>query len=180
MEKTIVGGVFRDSEEAVRSIERLKESGFNPHDISVLAKNDDELEEIEDRTDVEVMDEGSHRGANAGKGAGIGAGTGGVLGGIAGLIAEIGLLSIPGIGVLAAAGPLATTLSGAAIGATGGGIVGALTGAGIPENDAKEYEKFVKEGHILLLVEVDEEQRERVQTTFTDNRSLNTHMYTAR
>lgn len=178
MEKAIVGGVFRNSEEAVRAIERLKEMGFETNDLSILAKDNDKVEDVEDKTDVEVMDNGgSDRGANAGKGAGIGAGTGGVLGGIAGLIAEIGLLTIPGIGVLAAAGPLATTLSGAAIGATGGGIVGALTGAGVTEDDAKEYERYLKEGNLLVLVEVDEDRREEIHTTFRDSNSMNTDMY---
>ena len=178
MEKAIVGGVFGNSEEAVRAIERLKEMGFDTNDLSILAKDNDKVEDVEDKTDVEVVDDGgSGRGANAGKGAGIGAGTGGVLGGIVGLIAEIGLLSIPGIGVLAAAGPLATTLSGAAIGATGGGIVGALTGAGVTEKDAKEYERYLKEGNILVLVEVDEERREEIHTTFRDSNSMNSDMY---
>ncbi|MGD6855915.1 general stress protein [Bacillus infantis] len=177
MEKMIVGGVFQNSDEAVRVIESLKDSGFDKDHISVLAKDDDTLENIENETDVEEVDHGSDRGENAGKGAGIGAGTGGVLGGVVGLIAEVGLLTIPGIGALAAAGPLATTLSGAAIGATGGGIVGALTGAGIPEDKAKEYNRYLKEGNILLLVEVDEEQREQVEQTFTHYRSMNTDMY---
>lgn len=177
MEKTIVGGVFRNSEEAVGAIRRLKDMGFDTNDLSILAKDDDKLEDIENETDVEVVGDDSDRGGNAGKGAGIGAGTGGVLGGIVGLIAEIGLLTIPGIGVLAAAGPLATTLSGAAIGAAGGGIVGALTGAGVTEDDANEYEKYLKEGNILVLVEVDEERREDIHTTFRDSNSLNTNMY---
>ncbi|WP_082252874.1 general stress protein [Bacillus sp. FJAT-27251] len=180
MEKTIVGGVFQNSEEAVRAIERLKEIGFDSNNLSVFAKNDDAVEDIENRTDVDTLGNDSNRGANAGKGAGIGAGTGGVLGGIAGLIAEVGLLTIPGIGVLAAAGPLATTLSGAAIGAAGGGIVGALTGAGIPENDAKEFERYVKEGNILVFAEIDEEQRHDVELAFRESRSLNTEMYTTR
>ncbi|MBT2695540.1 general stress protein [Bacillus sp. ISL-55] len=177
MEKTIVGGVFRNTDEAVGAIRRLKEMGFESHDLSIFAKDNDKLENIEDQTDVDVIENDSDRGKNAGKGAGIGAGTGGVLGGIAGLIAEIGLLSIPGIGVLAAAGPLATTLSGAAIGAAGGGIVGALTGAGVTEDDAKEYERYLKGGNILVLVEVDEERREEIHTTFRDSNSLNTDMY---
>lgn len=177
MEKTIVGGVFRNSEEAVGAIRRLKDMGFDTNDLSILAKDDDKLEDIENKTDVEVVGDDSDRGGNAGKGAGIGAGTGGVLGGIVGLIAEIGLLTIPGIGVLAAAGPLATTLSGAAIGAAGGGIVGALTGAGVTEDDANEYERYLKDGNILVLVEVDEERREDIHTTFRDSNSLNTDMY---
>lgn len=177
MEKTVVGGVFRSSEEALKAIERLREIGFDANDISVMAKDKDKIDEIDANTDADVIDESSKRGSNAGKGFGIGAGTGGVLGGIAGLIAEVGLLAIPGIGVLAAAGPLATTLSGAAIGATGGGLVGALTGAGIPEKNAKEYEKYLKEGNILLLVDIDEEQRADIERIFSDSHSVTTDVY---
>lgn len=178
MDRTVVGGVFRNSEEALRAIERLRDIGFDPKDISVMAKDSDKIDEIEANTDADVIDESSKRGSNAGRGFGIGAGTGGVLGGIAGLIAEIGLLAIPGVGVLAAAGPLATTLSGAAIGATGGGLVGALTGAGIPKENAKEYEKYLSEGNILLLVEIDAERREEIERVFSDSHSVSTDFYT--
>lgn len=178
MEKTIVGGVFKEQEEVIRAIERLKQLGFKEEDFSVLAKDKDDVEEIKDETDADVSGY-DERGTNAGKGAGIGAGTGGVLGGIVGLIAQVGLLTIPGIGVLAAAGPIATTLTGAAIGAGGGGIVGALTGAGIPKEDAEEYEKFVKDGHILLMVDVDEARKRDVQDTFNQSHSINTGVYSA-
>ncbi|MBT2571135.1 general stress protein [Planococcus sp. ISL-110] len=178
MEKTVVGGVFQSTEEALKAIERLRDIGFESDDISVMAKDKDKVDEIDEKTDADVIDESSKRGSNAGKGFGIGAGSGGVLGGIAGLIAEVGLLTIPGIGVLAAAGPIATTLSGAAIGATGGGLVGALTGAGIPKENAKEYEKYLKDGKILLLVSIDEKQREEIQRIFADSHSMTTDVYT--
>ena len=177
MEKSIVGGVFKNVAEVEGAIKRLKELGIDTNHISVLAKNDDTLNEIKDHTNVDAIDNDSKRGKNAGKGAGIGAGTGGVLGGIVGIIAEVGLLTIPGIGVLAAAGPLATALSGAAIGAAGGGIVGALAGAGIPEKEAKVYDHYIKEGNILLLVEIDEAQRNEIERTFEENHSINTGVY---
>ena len=177
MEKSIVGGVFKNVTEVEDSIKRLKELDIDTNKISVLAKNDNTLDEIKDQTNVDTIDNDSNRGKNAGKGAGIGAGTGGVLGGIVGIIAEVGLLTIPGIGVLAAAGPLATALSGAAIGAAGGGIVGALAGAGIPEKEAKVYDKYIKEGNIPLLVEIDEAQRNEIERTFADNHSINTEVY---
>ena len=79
--------------------------------------------------------------------------------------------------MLAAAGPLATALSGAAIGAAGGGIVGALAGAGIPEKEAKIYDNYIKEGNILLLVEIDEAQRNEIERTFAENHSINTGVY---
>lgn len=177
MPKTLIGGVYENEDKALNAIQSLKELGFDTREISVFAKDKDTVDDIEDRTDVNAESDSDGRGKNAGKGFGIGAGTGGVLGGIGGLIAEIGLLTIPGIGVLAAAGPLATTLSGAAIGATGGGIVGALTGAGIPEKDAKQYEEYLKGGNILILAEVDEEQRERIHEAFQSAEPVTTDVF---
>ncbi|WP_338471543.1 general stress protein [Niallia sp. XMNu-256] len=177
MQKSIVGGVFKNAAEVEGTIRRLKALGIDTNKISVLAKNDDTLNEIKEQTNVDTIDNDSNRGKNAGKGAGIGAGTGGVLGGIVGIIAEVGLLTIPGVGVLAAAGPLATALSGAAIGAAGGGLVGALAGAGIPESEAKIYDNYIKDGNIVLLVEIDEAQRIEIERTFADNCSINTGVY---
>lgn len=177
MKKTIIGGVFRNQDEAIRAIEALHDMGYTKEDISIFAKDSDDVKGIQHETDSDVTEKDSGRGKNAGKGFGIGAGTGGVLGGIVGIIAEVGLLTIPGIGVLAAAGPLATALSGAAIGAGGGGLVGALTGAGIPEEHAKEYEGHLDKGHIVILVEADEDREEKVYGHFSDNNSLNTHTY---
>ncbi|WP_223701822.1 general stress protein [Sutcliffiella deserti] len=177
MNKTIIGGVFKNQEEAVRTIHALHDSGYTKDDISIFAKDKDDVKGIEKVTHGEVTKKDSGRGSNAGKGFGIGAGTGGVLGGIVGIIAEIGLLAIPGIGVLAAAGPLASVLTGAAIGAGGGGIVGALTGAGIPKEHAQEYETHLKKGHIVILVEADEKSKNDVYGHFSSNNSMNTHMY---
>ena len=54
--------------------------------------------------------------------AGPGAGIGAIVGGGVGLLTGLGLLAIPGVGPLVAAGWLATTLAGAATGAAVGGI----------------------------------------------------------
>lgn len=59
-----------------------------------------------------------------------------MLGGGAGLLAGLGILAIPGLGPVLAAGWLASTLVGAGAGAATGGLVGALAGAGIDDADA--------------------------------------------
>ncbi|WP_018923243.1 DUF1269 domain-containing protein [Salsuginibacillus kocurii] len=96
-----------------------------------------------------------------------------MLGGAVGL----GILDIPGIGPIAAAGPLAAAIEGGAIGAGGGGLGGALTGAGVPKDEAKEYEKYLQEGNIVILVEADENQKESVYNTFSSYNTENTSMY---
>ena len=87
-----------------------------------------------------------------GTGAATGALAGGLLGGAAGWLIGIGALAIPGVGPIIAAGPLAAALGGAALGAAGGGLIGALTGAGVPEEEAKWYDERVRSGSILLTV----------------------------
>jgi hypothetical protein len=64
-------------------------------------------------------------------GTGTGAGVGATVGGVVGILTGLGIMAIPGIGPLVAAGWLATTLAGAGAGAVAGGLVGALTGAGV-------------------------------------------------
>jgi uncharacterized membrane protein len=77
---------------------------------------------------------------------------GGIAGGIFGLLAGAGILTIPGLGLFIAAGPIIAGLSGAAVGAAMGSISGALTGMGLSETDARRYENKVKEGSALLSI----------------------------
>ncbi|PQP80712.1 low temperature-induced protein [Paenibacillus sp. PCH8] len=141
MQKKIVG-VFNTEGEASRAIEGLKAQGFTSDEISVVTQDRDELKAIREET-----------GSKAPEGVAAGAATGGVLGGVAGLLAGIGALAIPGIGPILAAGPIAAAFTGAAVGAGAGGLVGGLVGLGIPEEDAKQYEEYVQNGKILLLVD---------------------------
>ncbi len=61
-----------------------------------------------------------------------------------------------GIGPFIAAGPIMAALAGAGAGGLFGGVTGALIGAGIPEYEAKHYERRLKEGWILLSVHADD------------------------
>lgn len=159
-------GAFSTEQEATRAIEDLKQQGFGTEDISVIAKDRKEVSSINDET-----------GTKAPEGLASGAATGGVLGGVTGLLAGLGALAIPGIGPIVAAGPIAATLTGAAVGAGAGGLVGGLIGLGIPEEEAEEYDEFVEEGRILVLVETDDERSNHVYETFRRNNTLNEHHY---
>lgn len=136
-----VVGVFTDQQDAQRALSELKQAGFSPDQVSVVAKDTRETKEMVDKSDMP--------GAET-TGAGVGALLGGLTGGLAGWLVGIGALAIPGIGPVVAAGALATTLGGAAVGAVAGGLIGALVGAGVPEEHARGYETHVREGRILL------------------------------
>jgi uncharacterized membrane protein len=164
-DKKIVG-VFHTHGEAVRAIEALKDQGYRSEDISVVAKDRDRVDSIEDETDTK-MEEGLAAGAT----------TGGVLGGLTGLLVGIGALAIPGVGPIIAAGPIAATLGGAVVGAGAGGLAGALIGMGIPEEEARQYEEYLNQGEILVLVDAAADRERYVYDTFHTNNALNSHMY---
>jgi hypothetical protein len=141
--QTVVG-VFDGQGDAEKALNELKDGGFTPDQVSVVAKDTRETQTMVERSDM--------AGAET-SGAATGAFLGGLTGGIAGWLVGIGALAIPGIGPIVAAGALATTLGGAAVGALAGGLIGALVGAGIPEEDARGYETHVKEGRILITAQ---------------------------
>ena len=109
-------------------------------------------------------------GSKAAEGLGAGAAIGGSLGVIvAGAATMAGVTAIVSTGGLAfpfVVGPLAAVLAGLGGGAVAGGIVGGLVGAGIPKEQAENYEKDLGDGGILLGVNARPESREQVREIF--------------
>jgi hypothetical protein len=145
-----------DAQQAVR---RLEAAGVPHSDISIVANNSDSWFNTDKKVDRD-HDGVDDRAEGAGKGAGIGAGVGGT----AGLLAGLGLLAIPGLGPVVAAGWLAATAVGAAAGATAGGIVGALTEAGVSSEDANSYAEGVRRGGTLVSARVADAERSRLDS----------------
>jgi len=137
-------------------VTQLRDEGFSSNDVSVL------FPDKEGTRDFALK-----KGTKAPEGATTGAGSGAILGGALGWLAGIGALTIPGIGPLIAAGPLAAALSGAAVGGVTGGLAGGLIGMGIPEYEAKRYEGKIKSGGILISVHTeDSEEVKRAKEIF--------------
>ena len=141
-EGNAVVGLFQDQPSAEAAIQRLKAAGFSESQIGVA---------VRDREQQQALTEDT--GAQAAEGAAKGAVGGGVVGGVVGLLAGVGALVIPGVGPIVAGGWLASTLAGAGIGAAAGGLIGALVGMGVPEEDARHFERGFKEGGILVTVQ---------------------------
>ena len=152
---------YTDAQQAVR---RLEAAGVPHSDISLVANNSDGWFNADKKVDRD-RDGVDDRAEGAGKGAGIGAGVGGA----AGLLAGLGLLAIPGLGPVVAAGWLAATAVGAAAGAATGGIVGALTEAGLSEADAHSYAEGVRRGGTLVSARVADTDRSRLETTLNES-----------
>jgi hypothetical protein len=70
------------------------------------------------------------------------------------LLTGLGLLAIPGVGPVVAAGWLVATAVGAAAGAATGGIVGGLSEMGVSPEDADVYAEGVRRGGTLVSAKV--------------------------
>ena len=133
--------VYERHDLARRVVNELESAGFPSSSISLLA-NESVSEQY---TDVEDASE-----------AGTGAGVGAAVGGAAGLLTGLGLLAIPGLGPVVAAGWIASTALGAVAGGVTGGLVGALIDADVPEDHAHVYSEAVRRGGTLLSVRVED------------------------
>ena len=160
-EGDVVVGLFQDQPSAEAAIQRLKTAGFSEQEIGVA---------VRDREQQDTITEGT--GTQAADGATKGAVGGGVVGGVIGLLAGVGALVIPGVGPIIAGGALASTLAGAGIGAAAGGLLGALVGMGVPEEDAKHFERGFQEGGILVTVQAREDAEEAREALSEDGADL--------
>jgi hypothetical protein len=91
-----------------------------------------------------------------------------------------GVLAIPGIGPVLAAGPLVAALgsvgagavAGAGVDVVGGGLLGALIGAGVPEELAHTYAEGLRRGGTLLAVQTSDDNIGAVRELFQRNGAL--------
>lgn len=141
---TAAFGIYASREMAENGVERLLSAAFRNEDISVLLQDN-----------VGTKDFAHEKHTKAPEGTTTGVVAGGIIGGAIGALIGIGVLAIPGVGPLIAAGPVIAALTGVGSGGVVGGIIGALVGMGIPEYEAKRYEGRIKEGGILLSVHCD-------------------------
>lgn len=139
--KIAVFGIYHTGNQAERGVDDLRETGFSNDDISVLLPDNQGTRDFAHEKSTKAP-EGTTAGVTAG----------GAIGGTLGLLAGIGVLAVPGVGPLIAAGPIMSALAGLGLGGTVGGLIGALVGMGIPEYEAKRYEGHIKAGGVLLSV----------------------------
>ncbi len=148
MSKT-VSALFDHYSEAGAAVDDLEQIGIHRDEISVVASNAHGQHQ-------EVREAGDHAGLGAGATAGA------AIGGAGGLLAGLGLLAIPGLGPVVAAGWLAATAVGvgvgAAVGSATGGIVDALKSAGHSDEEANFYAEGVRRGGTLVSAKVPDDR----------------------
>lgn len=157
-----VTATFHTRTAAESALSRLEAIGVHEDQISVLMTEESR---------------GNHfkieQGTKADEGAAAGATLGGIVGAVLGGILAAGTIAIPGLNLVIAGG-LAAGLAGLGAGALTGGLVGALIGLGIPEHEAKIYEKEIQEGNILLAVKPSgDEQKKRIKAVLETSEAYN-------
>ncbi len=144
--------LYDDYSDARNAVDDLEQIGIPHSHISIVANNADHAH-------------GEH--TKAVQDAGAGAGIGAAVGGVGGLLAGLGMLAIPGLGPVVAAGWLASTALGAGVGlvagGTAGGLIGALQKEGVNERDAHIYSEGVRRGGSLVSAKVDDEMASEVE-----------------
>jgi uncharacterized protein (TIGR02271 family) len=166
-----ISRLYKDYDTGARVVAELEHFGIPHTDISIIANNDTGWFDRNRSTRIDRDADGTDdRAVGAAAGAGIGA----TIGGVAGLLAGLGLLAIPGIGPVVAAGWLASTAAVAAAGGATGGLIGALTQSGIGEPEARHYAEGVRRGGTLVTVRVRDTDRMQVEAIMDRHNPIDT------
>jgi outer membrane lipoprotein SlyB len=145
-------GVFPNLETAREALENLKRDGWSDQQVSLLTRGQEsELDMTQPLTQGDGME----------KSAAVGAAAGAALG----LLASTALLIIPGIGPVIFAGAMASGITGGLV----GGIVGAMSGWGVKENHAREFEAELRNGKTLVVVTGEPQTLAAAETILEDS-----------
>ena len=160
MSKTI-SRLYNSHAEARAAVRDLEAAGVSHGDISIIVSNADNAYDEKTKTfpdrDLDGTDD---RAEGAAAGGGIGAAAGGTVG----LLTGLGLMAIPGVGPVVAAGWLAATLAGAAAGGATGGLIGALSQqASLSDEEAHVYAEGLRRGGAVVSAKVADADALRLQ-----------------
>ncbi|CAN7619488.1 hypothetical protein LJR219_004772 [Phenylobacterium sp. LjRoot219] len=171
--------LFDSHTEALRAVDDLERAGVDHERISLVSNNTDNWHKGHRHaasTKGPLGDRNRDGENDTAEGAAKGATTGGLLGGAAGLLAGLGMLAIPGLGPVVAAGWLASTALGAAAGAAAGGAAGGLLGAlkeaGHSDEEAHVYSEGVRRGGTLVSVKADDRETSRIEALLDQQRGV--------
>lgn len=164
-----VTGLFDSFDAATQAVKDLEAAGIPHRDISIVANNTENQWSAPTGLGAE----------KPGAGAAAGASMGAALGGGAGLLAGLGLLAIPGLGPVVAAGWLAATAVGAVAGGAAGGLVGSLTNAGVSPEHAEIYAEGVRRGGSIVTARVEDTLASRAESILSSRGAVDPNVRAA-
>jgi cation transport regulator ChaB len=148
VERTI-SAIFQEQSQIDSVVRRLIDRGISKEHISVLGRNFQSETRITGFiTKRDIILGGLRSGAIFGS----------LFGSFLSLLTGVGVLLIPFVGPVVAAGPIGAILLGAASGAiagsAGAGLVSVLTAMGMPEEQAALYQTRLEAGEFMMMLEV--------------------------
>lgn len=153
-----VSAIFKEREQVDQVVRRLLDRGISRDDISVIGKNFHSETKIAGFiTKRDVILGGLRQGAIFGS----------LFGSALALLSGVGVLFVPFIGTVVAAGPLGAVLlgatSGAIAGSAGAGLVSAFVALGMPEEKAAVYQTRIEAGDFMIAAEVSADKSGEIQ-----------------
>ena len=149
----MITAVFKEEKQVDNVVRRLIDRGVPQDHISLMGQNFESQTRIAGFISKKDVILGGLR---------TGAVFGSLFGSLLSLFTGMGVLFIPFLGSVVAAGPITSVLLGAASGAlagsAGAGLASALATLGMPKEKAAVYETRVKAGEFLLMAEVPAEK----------------------
>jgi cation transport regulator ChaB len=144
-----ISAVFKEEKQVDGVIRRLLDRGIPSDHVSVMGQNFQSQTRISGFiTKRDVILGGLRNGAIFGS----------LFGSFLSLLTGVGVLFVPFVGPVVAAGPIGAVLIGAASGAiagsAGAGLVSALAALGMPEEKAAIYQTRLQAGEFVVMVEV--------------------------
>lgn len=153
-----VSAVFKEQSQIDSAIRKLLDRGISRDHISVMGQNFQSETRISGFiTKKDVILGGLRSGAIFGS----------LFGSLLGLLTGVGVLFVPFVGPIVAAGPIGGLLlgatSGALAGSAGAGLASVLVAIGLPEEKAAIYQTRLQAGEFVLMAEVPADRADEVQ-----------------
>lgn len=153
-----ITGVYKKEQHVDLAIRRLLDEGVSQERLSVMGRDFESNTRIAGFISKREMVLGGVR---------TGAIFGSLFGSLLGLLTGVGVLFVPFIGSIVAAGPIGATLLGAASGAiagsAGAGLASILATLGMAEDKAAIYQSRLKAGDLLVIAEVPATRSKAIQ-----------------
>jgi hypothetical protein len=157
---TTISRLYNSYGDARAAVRQLELAGVPDNEISIVASNADNWY----NNGKDTFPDRDHNGKDdRAEATGTGAAIGAAAGGAVGLLTGLGLMAIPGVGPVVAAGWLVATLAGATAGGVTGGAVGALTEAGVSKDEADVYAEGLRRGGAVVSARVADTDAARLQ-----------------
>ena len=160
MTKTITR-VYDDYESADETLRELLGAGLGASHIGIVASNADGWHRPGAGSVSPIHDKDRDGKDDRAEGAATGGGVGAILGGAAGAAAGLGMIAIPGIGPVVAAGWLAALAAGAVGGGVAGGLIGALVESGTSKENAELYAEALRRGGAIVTAKVSDDDEKQ-------------------